>query len=180
MLLQSPRIKLRALEAEDLDVLYKWENDTSAWDSSSIMAPFSRKQLWDYIETYDGDIYRSGQLRLMIAEPGTDNRVGMVDLTDFDAVNRRASVGIFIAGEFRGRGLAAEAINLLERYSFDRLGLHQLVATVAVDNQSSVSMFTGAGFRICGRPRSWIRCGESYKDVFIFQKILSPSRFCNE
>ena len=30
-LLENERIILRALEPEDLDVLYRWENDASLW-----------------------------------------------------------------------------------------------------------------------------------------------------
>ena len=29
--LENKKIKLRALEPEDLDFLYKWENDTKFW-----------------------------------------------------------------------------------------------------------------------------------------------------
>lgn len=57
------RITLRALEPVDVDTLYRWENDTRIWEAGSTLAPFSRKQLWDYIDTYDGDIYAARQLR---------------------------------------------------------------------------------------------------------------------
>ena len=33
-------IRLRALEIEDLDMLYLWENDTSLWHYGNNIAPF--------------------------------------------------------------------------------------------------------------------------------------------
>lgn len=67
-LLEDKELCLRALEPEDLPLLYKWENDTSLWEAGSSIAPFSRKILWDYIESYSPDIYAARQLRLMIVE----------------------------------------------------------------------------------------------------------------
>ena len=95
-MLSDNSIRLRALEPDDLDMLYLWENDTSIWRYGNNMAPFSRKMLADYIDSYDGDIFKSLQLRFMIVSVDTDVPVGMIDLYDFDAVNRRAGVGIMV------------------------------------------------------------------------------------
>ena len=65
-ILQDNEIRLRAPEPSDLDRMYIWENDPALWPFGSAMAPFSRKQLSDYIESYDGDIFASRQLRLVI------------------------------------------------------------------------------------------------------------------
>ena len=87
-------LMLRALEPTDLDVLYQWENDAELWHTSATITPFSRKQLWDYIENYDGDIFRTRQLRFIIVEISTNQPIGTIDLYDFDPVNSRANVGI--------------------------------------------------------------------------------------
>ena len=59
-------ISLRALEPEDLELLYDWENDMSNWLISNTMSPFSRFTLKRYLENSHKDIYETGQLRLMI------------------------------------------------------------------------------------------------------------------
>ena len=48
--LETDIIRLRALEPEDVDVLYKWENDTNIWKVSNTVAPFSRYILRQFIE----------------------------------------------------------------------------------------------------------------------------------
>ena len=77
-------VTLRSLEATDLDVLYRWENDTRLWTVSNIMAPSPKSYLWQYLQNYDSDIYATRQLRLMIALTATGEPVGTVDLTNFD------------------------------------------------------------------------------------------------
>ena len=41
---------LRAPEPEDLELLYNWENDTSIWQLSNTLTPFSKFALRKYIE----------------------------------------------------------------------------------------------------------------------------------
>ena len=44
-ILETTDIRLRALEPEDIDLLYTWENNTDVWIISSTIAPFSRNIL---------------------------------------------------------------------------------------------------------------------------------------
>ena len=39
-ILENDEIKLRALEPEDISLLYVWENDTKLWEVGSTIAPF--------------------------------------------------------------------------------------------------------------------------------------------
>lgn len=176
-ILSDDHIRLRAIEAEDLDLLYLWENDTSIWVYGNNIAPFSRKLLMDYIENYDGDIFKSQQLRFMIVTIDTDTPVGMIDLYDFDAINRRAGVGIMVDAAHRERGYAASALSILCRYCYSRLGMHQLYAVVTVDNTSSIALFQSGKFKICGKLRSWQRRGESYTDAYLLQRLLTADSF---
>ena len=165
-------LMLRALEPTDLDMLYRWENDEKLWHTSATITPFSRKQLWDYIENYDGDIYRSHQLRLMIVEVATNNVVGTLDLFDFDPINCRASVGILIDKEFQGRGYGKEALMLLEEYCCKHISLNQLVATVSVDNEQSLSLFRSLDYNEVGVMKWWLKRGHQYCDAILFQKRI--------
>lgn len=166
---------LRAPEIEDVDIIMAWENDTSQWDTSSNIAPYSRKQIWDYITNYNADIFETGSLRLIIADISESKPVGMIDLFDFDIINRRAFVGIFVDKSARGAGIGIEALDLLCKYTYNRLGMHQLAAVCSVLNNDAVEMFEKCDFTVCGRLRSWLRRGESYDDAFALQKLLVHS-----
>lgn len=171
-MLSNQLINLRALEPSDLDMLYLWENDTELWRYGNNVAPFSRKLLADYIESYDSDIFKQKQMRFMIETIANDTPVGMIDLYDFDAVNRRAGIGIMIDVAQQGRGYGREAVNMLCSYCYERLGIHQLYVTISVDNTPSINLFQICKFKTSGRLRSWLRRGETYVDAYIMQRLL--------
>ena len=100
-LLSDGVISLRALESGDVDILYRWENDTELWEVGLTIAPFSRQQLADYIENYDGNIFTARQLRLMVSLDSTREAIGTVDLYDYDPVNCRSAIGMLGADMVR-------------------------------------------------------------------------------
>ena len=111
-LLNNNTIRLRALEPEDLDLLYKWENDTSLWQVGSTLSPYSRYILKEYIAESHRDLYEQKQLRLMIERKSPRQTVGIIDMYDFDPHSRKAGVGILIASGFQRKGFATQALQL--------------------------------------------------------------------
>lgn len=166
--------RLRALEPDDLDTMYRWENDTHIWRVSGTTAPFSRHSLMRLIDEQRFDIYATRQQRLVIetTDSGQPQRAGAVDLFEFDPQNLRAGVGIMTAPEMRRRGYGADALRTLERYCRETLHLHQLWCDVASDNEASMRLFTAAGYKECGRRRDWILTPEGWRDEILLQKIL--------
>lgn len=174
MNLEGENVRLRAVEPEDLDRLYAWENDTDVWSVSGTTVPFSRAQLEQFIlAQQQADIFRTGQVRLIV-ETRADNRaVGAVDLFEFDPLHGRAGIGILIHGpENRQQGYASDTLAILCRYARERLGMHQLWCCVATDNEASMRLFRSAGFNLVGIKRDWLRTSDGYRDEAMLQKIL--------
>lgn len=169
--LENEFIRLRALEPEDLDVLYKWENDTALWEYGSTMMPFSRYILRDYIEHASTDIYQQKQVRFMIVAKDTGEAMGTIDLFDFDPYHLRAAVGILVDTAFRGSGVAGQSLQLLAGYAFGFLHLRQLYVHVPVSNEVSLHLFRNAGFAETGRLKEWLKWGDAYNDVCVMQRI---------
>ena len=170
--MQNDKISLRAPEPQDLDMMYLWENDSSLWNVGNAVAPYSRKQLWDYIEGYEADIFKSRQLRFVIVDNASGNAVGAIDLYDFDPVNRHASVGILVDSRYRGQGVARSAVSLLCDYCSVHLGMHSLIAVTSRSNDGGVALFHSCGFDACGCLRSWIRQGNIYEDAVLLQRLF--------
>jgi diamine N-acetyltransferase len=171
-LIQGKRIFLRAPEPDDVDLLYKWENNTALWRVSNTIAPFSRFAIEQYVLNAGNDIFATRQLRLMIClADQTALPIGAIDLFDFDPHNSRAGVGIVIIDEFRNLGYASEALGVLIDYCFQLLGIHQLYCNISADNATSIRLFEEAGFINTGLKKSWIREVSTWKDELFFQKI---------
>lgn len=171
MWLENSRIRLRALEPEDLQVLYKWENDSSLWQAGNTLSPYSRFILKEYIRNSGSDIYELHQLRLIIEDKASKQAVGTIDLYDFEPHHRRAGVGIIVDPEFQREGFGLEALNLLVEYSFGYLHLHQLFAHIPKANIRSLNLFRKAGFDERAELIDWVLLPGGYSNVYVMQKI---------
>lgn len=169
--LENEKILLRALEPEDLDVLYKWENDSSLWNYGSTLTPYSKFALRNYLsDSTQQDIFTSRQLRLMIVEKSSGKPIGTIDLYEFDPMNLRAGIGILIDSDYRNNGFGNEALMLIEDYAFRFLLLKQLYAYVPKTNIPSFHLFKKAGYKETGLLQSWIKTAEGFTDVSFMQK----------
>jgi len=170
--LQFGKVRFRALEPEDIDLLYEWENDAEIWEVSNTLEPFSKYILAKYIKESQRDIYESKQVR-MIIETLESQAIGAIDLFDFDPFHFRAGVGILIHDEKdRKLGYATDALQLLCTYAANYLRLHQLYANISEENTASIQLFTGNGFELCGTKKDWRNTANGWKAELMFQKIL--------
>jgi diamine N-acetyltransferase len=155
------------MEPEDLDLLYKWENDTSIWRYGNTLAPYSRFSLKTYLADARQDIFQSRQLRLMIVQKAGNLTVGTIDLYDFDPVNCRAGIGILIDENHRRKGLGLEALNRIKEYAFRFLLLKQIYAFVPIHNEPSVRLFAQGGYVTSGKLTAWIKNEHEFEDVYL-------------
>ena len=172
--LKGTSVYLRALEPSDLDYLYRLENDSSVWEVSNTLTPYSKFVLKNYLENAHRDIYDVKQLRLTICLSNNDRPLGFVDLFDFEPKHKRVGVGIIILEpQDRSKGYAKESLQLIMSYAFDVLGVHQIFANITEDNQPSIGLFTNLGFNVSGVKQEWIVSGGGYKNELFVQKIRS-------
>lgn len=175
-LLSTPRLSLRALEPEDLDLLWNVENDTSLWSCGVTNVPYSRYVLKRYLTETRYDLYADGQLRLVMETCGSKPvPVGLVDLVDFEPRHLRAEVGVAVLPQYRRKGLGREALMLLSRYSREQFGMHRLYAVVSASNLPALALFRSAGFDDAARLPQWLKQGEGYADAQLLDKILCES-----
>ena len=168
---QLPEIHLRALEPEDLELLYAIENDDVLWRVGTTNVPYSRYVLRDYIANTRSDIYADRQLRLMI-ENGSGDVVGIIDLINFDPRHLRAEIGLVILAAERRRGYATAALKALCRYGRETLHLGQLYAIIDIENQPALSLFRQAGFSVEHTLQNWLFAGADYHDAVLLQTFF--------
>jgi diamine N-acetyltransferase len=168
-------IKLRALEPEDLELLYEWENNDSYWVISNTVSPFSKYTIKRYLENSHKNIYETGQLRLMIEHITDKVAIGTIDIFDFDLFHKRAGLGILIANEaYRRKGYASMSLTCLIDYCFKTLQLHQLYCNILANNCESIELFGKQGFIRTGIKKDWIKSSEGYLDEYLFQ-LINPA-----
>lgn len=170
-MLEGKTVSLRALEPEDVNLLYLWENDTKIWHVSNTQMPYSKDYLTKYIHAVS-DIYTDKQLRLVIVSTKNKKAIGFVDLFDVDFNHQRAGIGILIASEKnRNKGFADEAIKLVMNYVFTTLNLSQLFCNILVSNTPSLHLFKKNNFVLIGCKKNWIRTSVGYEDELMLQHL---------
>lgn len=172
MNLEGRTTRLRALEPDDIGLMYAWENNTEIWGVSGTLAPFSVHTLERFIEEQRFDVFQARQQRLII-ETLDGTPVGALDLFELDPVNSRAGIGILIHDTAqRNKGYASDAVETVCRYARDILHLHQLWCNVEAGNEASLALFRRAGFSQSGTKKQWLRLADGFHDEIFLQKIL--------
>ena len=167
----TPEIRLRAIEPEDLDLLYKIENDKKLWNVGITNVPYSRYTLHNYIATASNDIYVDHQVRMMV-ENMSGEVVGIVDLVNFDPSNCRAEVGLIIIEAYRRLGYGNSVLASIAAYALNTLHLHQLYAYVDTNNEASLKLFSKQGYLSSATIRDWLFDGREYHDAVLMQLVL--------
>lgn len=170
--LENENIMLRALEPEDLEILYLWENDTQLWIHGNTLSPYSKLALREYIsETQNQDIYQAKQLRLMIVNKEDNTVAGTIDLYDFDPHNSKIGIGILVDQKYRQKNIATQTLKIIEEYVFIFLQIKQLYAYISIENIKSIATFEKCGYKKSGTLKNWICNNSIYKDVYIYQLL---------
>lgn len=164
-------VRLRAMEPEDLDALYRIENDRDVWDVGENNVPYSRYILHDYIANASADIYADKQVR-MVVENEEGQLVGVADVVNFCPSHARAEVSIVICREHRKKGYARAAIRQIMEYALRTLHLHQLYAVVREDNMPSLNLFSSLGFKSKMVLDDWLFDGKGYHNAVVMQFFL--------
>jgi diamine N-acetyltransferase len=176
MILQGDGVRLRAVEPEDLELLYKWENEEANWKQSNTIVPYSKYILKRYIANSHKSLFETCQLRLMIDVPAEKKTIGTIDLFDFDLFHMRAGVGILIADQHdRKKGHASAALTSVIRYAFETLNLHQLWCNILEGNEESMSLFLHHGFVISATRKEWVRINGTFVTEYMLQ-LINPAK----
>mgnify|MGYP002880473942 CR=1 FL=1 len=163
-------LKLRALEPEDLELIYEIENDESLWIYSNTSSPFSKHSLKKFIENSHLDIIEHKQLRLVICN--NHKPLGFIDLFDYDFINRRVGVGIIIFKKYRLKGVGSRSLKLIEDYLVKHVPIHQLYANISSNNIESISLFEKNSYKKVGLKKDWIYYNNMFSDELLYQKII--------
>ena len=162
---------LRAIEPDDLDLMYLLENDTRMRDCTATTVPLSHYALRCYLEENKGDLYSDLQVRMTIIDPQTSAACGFLDITDFLPRHRRAQIRIALMQDATGRGLATNALKEAAEYAKSQ-GLQQLYAIVAINNSRARALFLRAGYTEVSILPDWLLQDGAYVDAVLYRMML--------
>jgi [ribosomal protein S5]-alanine N-acetyltransferase len=77
---------------------------------------------------------------------------------------RGAYLGYYAFTPFSGQGYMREGVRLTLRYAFGPLKLHRLEANIQPDNEPSLALVRGAGFRLEGYSPRYLKIAGRWRD----------------
>ncbi len=165
----SEHLSFRSFELTDEQLLFDWENDLSSWSSTMILNPLSHQFIRNYIQDSSTSILEKGQLIFLVEQKESKEPVGYLQLFDYEAINQKLACGIYLAKEFRGKGLAKEILSFAKSYSFNILNCRMLYAETLVSNERACHLFEREGFKPTAVLKDWLWFNGCFESVIYFQ-----------
>lgn len=111
-----------------------------------------------------------------IADVDTDEAVGQIGLWLRNLRYGRASIGYWVAGWHRGRGIARHALRMISRWGLRLPDVHRLELYVEPWNEASWRTAEQVGYQREGLLRSWESVGDQRRDMYMYSLLRSDLR----
>ena len=108
-----------------------------------------------------------------IADAATDACLGFIQISEIHRKNAYGWLGMALAPEARGRGIAPQAIAAVEDEA-RAIGLRKLLRQGRTDNPGAIAAYERAGYSRVGVMREHYDDGERLHDVLIMERLLGP------
>ena len=175
------RIRLRAVEREDLPRFVEWFQDPEVRAGISLFMPMSlvEEEQW-YEEMLKQDpIEHTLSIDVDIGEKWT--HVGGCGLFDFEPQSRRMELGIIIGEKSSwDQGFGTDVVRTLLRHAFDTLNLNRVALRVFETNLRAIQVYKKIGFIEEGRLRQDHYIDGQYVDVVIMSILCAEWKSIEE
>lgn len=168
MSIHGRKVRLRALEPDDIPHLHRWANDPALWRLlGGWQFPASQASTRTWLDGLAAD--RLNQ-RFGIERIEDGLLLGTANLVSIDWKNGTAFHGMMLGdSDIRGQGYGFDTVMTIMRYAFDALRLERLDSDIIEDNAASHRFYVGkCGWREEGRQRGWhFREGRRWDRILI-------------
>jgi diamine N-acetyltransferase len=171
-MIYGERIRLRAVEREDLPRFVDWLNDPNVRRGLILHLPMSlaQEQAW-----FEDMIKRPQAEQPFVIELKLGSEwvmIGNCGVHQIDWRCRSATLGIFIGEKgYWNQGYGTEAMQLLIKHGFENLNLNRLALDVYEDNLGAIRAYEKAGFVLEGRKRQAMYKDGRYLDILVMSVL---------
>lgn len=171
-MIYGKRIRLRAVEREDIKAFHQYVNDPEVTRGLSLYVPMSMADEESWFNSRRDP--NEKPLSIEIRKGKSWKLIGNCGIFGIEMPNHSAELGIVIGEKSEwDKGYGAEAMTLLLRHGFETLNLHRLFLRVYADNVRAVRSYEKAGFVLDGRLREAAYKFGRYDDVLIMSVLRS-------
>jgi ribosomal-protein-alanine N-acetyltransferase len=158
--LGTERLLLRELRPDDAESLFAVLGDeqvTKFYDDEVLR---NIAQAKEQIEAWAAGFRARRCIRWGIAPRKSGQIVGTCGYYGFHSWHKRAGIGYELARSFWKQGIMTEALGEIIQFGFEKIGLNRIEAVVMPDNEGSIRLLGGLGFRQEGVLREYENWGD--------------------
>ncbi|MBR3965549.1 MAG: GNAT family N-acetyltransferase [Clostridia bacterium] len=165
--LETERLILRKMRADDASDMYEYAKRRDVTEFLTWVPHPDKRYTKDYLE-YLGTRYRVGDFfdwAITLKENG--KMIGTCGFTSFDYANDCAEMGYVLNPDYRGRGIAPEALRAVLDFGFSNLALHRAEAKFIEGNDASRRVMEKVGMKFEGIRRGGMLIKGDYRNIGI-------------
>ena len=146
-LLESNRLYLRPVTADDTDDILRWRNADHVMEHFIIRTPLTRQAHEQWLKEQVGKGYVE-QYVIIVKENGRG--IGSQYFHHIDRERLTAEFGIFIGErDALEKGYGSEVLDLSLKHAREDMGLKSVTLRVIADNEVACKLYQGRGFVLC-------------------------------
>lgn len=168
--LRDERVLLRRWSYDDLACIEEACRDQIIPIGTTVPNPFSEAAGRAFVERQWGRQNSGEGLSVAIAEVATGTAVGLICLLHRQQPGV-ASVGYWVVANCQGQGFARRSLGLLSRWALGVRGIIRLEALIELDNERSIRVVEGVGFRREGLLRMYLDLDTTRADAWLYSLI---------
>jgi len=163
-LCESERVFVRQLSSDDLDDLYQVYSDPDAMQWVGEGDPITFDECIKWIEVTERNYQNRGYGMFAVAQKHSNQIIGFCGLVHPDG-QLLPEIKYAYRKEFWGQGYASEVAGIVLDYATKKLGLSEVIATIAPENAASIRVVEKLGM-IRSDPRE--EDDGSFTEVYVF------------
>jgi RimJ/RimL family protein N-acetyltransferase len=173
-IIYGERIRLRAVEREDVKKFCVWVNDPEVTRYLTLNLPMSIVDEENWFDSLGKRDQNEKPLAIEVRDGGGWKLIGDCGVFGIDPVSRFGELGIMIGEkEEWNKGYGTETMKLLLHHCFDTLNLNRVYLHVYAGNMRGKRAYEKAGFVEEGRLREAVYRHGKYDDVIVMSVLRS-------
>lgn len=173
-MLTGKRVRLRAVERDDIPRFVAWLNDPEVIENLLINNPLSTVQEERWFEHMLTRPLDEQPLAIDVRSAEGWTHIGNCAFNEIDRTHSHGEVGIFIGDKKSwNQGYGTEAMRLLVKHGFNDLNLHRIYLMVYETNPRAMRSYEKAGFVKDGCLRDDVYKNGRYINAYVMS-ILRP------